>query len=102
MTSTKTKNEFNFLTWEKDKDVCNRLCSSDWDLIIDEIDKMVFKPRAKDNYSDESLSIKTLIRNSTACEITKTNVESKNNLLNIISRESTPDVEDEIIRGTAW
>ena len=101
MTSTKTKNEFGVLTCEKYKDVCKWLCNSDLDLIIDEIDKMVFKPRAKDDYADESLSIKILIRNSTACEITKANVESKNDLLNIISWESTPDVEDEVIRGTA-
>ena len=102
ITSIKTKNEFEVLTCEKYKDVCSRFCNSYLDLIIDEIDKMVFKPSAKDDYADESLSIETLIRNSTACEITKVNVESKNGLLNRISWESTPDVDDEVIRGTAW
>ena len=101
MTSAKTKNEFEALTFEKYKDVCSWLCNSDLDLIIDEIDKMIFKPRAIDDYADESLSIKILIRNSTACEITKANIESKNDLLNIISRESTPDVEDKVIKVTA-
>ena len=97
----KTKNEFEVLTYEKYKDVCSKLCNSDLDLIINEIDKMVFKPRAKDDYADESLLIKILIRNSTAYEITKTNIESKNDLLNIISQESSLNVEDEVIRGTA-
>ena len=63
---------------------------------------MIFNPSAKDDYADESLSIETLIRNSAACEITKVNVESKNDLLNILSRKSTPDVDDEVIIGTAW
>ena len=75
MISTKTKNEFEVLICEKCKDVCSWLCNSYLDLIIDEINKMVFKPRAKDDYADESLLINTLIRNSTACEITKANVE---------------------------
>ena len=75
MTSTKTKNEFEVLTCEKYKDVCSRLCNSDLDLIIDEIDKMIFKPRAKEDFADELISIKTIIRNSTAYEITKANFE---------------------------